>query len=74
MTRSRLENCSDKVLAVAATLLVLGQHDPGQRHGLPRELIQQRPSYAAYAVSFAICMGSCHLDLTSSNEHGLRRH
>ncbi len=53
MSTSRLESFSDGVIAVAATLLVLGLVVPAASpHGLAHALGRQWPSYAAYVVSF----------------------
>lgn len=52
MTKSRVEAFSDGVFAIAATLLVLGLHDPGGHGGLARGLARHWPSFAAYGVSF----------------------
>ncbi len=53
MSTSRLESFSDGVIAVAATLLVLGLVVPAAgAGGLAHALGRQWPSYAAYAVSF----------------------
>ena len=51
--RRRVDALSDSVFAFAATLLVLGLHDPGDRGGLAHSLAQEWPSFAAYVVSFA---------------------
>ncbi len=51
MPTSRLESFSDGVIAVAATLLVLGLVVPDSGD-LAHELGKRWPSYAAYAVSF----------------------
>ncbi len=51
MPTSRLESFSDGVIAVAATLLVLGLVVPGSGD-LAHALGRHWPSYAAYAVSF----------------------
>jgi uncharacterized membrane protein len=58
LSRSRLEAFSDGVFAIAATLLVLEVHVPVVGEGgvktLARALVELWPSYAAYAVSFAV--------------------
>jgi len=52
---SRLEAFSDGVFAIAITLLVIEIAVPhGENGGLARALAAQWPSYAAYAVSFAV--------------------
>jgi uncharacterized membrane protein len=52
---SRLEAFSDGVFAIAITLLVIEIEVPhGENGGLARALASQWPSYAAYAVSFAV--------------------
>jgi uncharacterized membrane protein len=52
---SRLEAFSDGVFAIAITLLVIEIEVPhGENGGLARALAAQWPSYAAYAVSFAV--------------------
>jgi uncharacterized membrane protein len=53
---SRAEAFSDGVLAIAITLLILEVHVPGEvaTGELPGALAHQWPSYASYAVSFAI--------------------
>jgi uncharacterized membrane protein len=53
MSKSRMEAFSDGVIAVAITLLVLNivVPRPGEGH-LAHELVEQWPSYAAYATSF----------------------
>jgi uncharacterized membrane protein len=51
----RVEAFSDGVIAIAITLLVLEIHVPeAPPGGLGRALLDQWPSYAAYAVSFAV--------------------
>jgi uncharacterized membrane protein len=52
LNTGRVEAFSDGVFAIAVTLLVLDLHDPGGPH-LWRGLVDQWPSFAAYAVSFA---------------------
>ncbi|MGH2444321.1 MAG: TMEM175 family protein [Chloroflexota bacterium] len=52
MSTRRIEAFSDGIFAFAATLLVLGLHDPGSAGGLGHGLIHQWPFFAAYAVSF----------------------
>jgi uncharacterized membrane protein len=51
---SRVESFSDGVIAVAITLLVLNIEvpQPAPGHSLGHELLQQWPTYAAYATSF----------------------
>jgi uncharacterized membrane protein len=52
---SRLEAFSDGVFAIAITLLVIEIEVPhGENGGLTHALAAQWPSYAAYAVSFAV--------------------
>jgi uncharacterized membrane protein len=53
---SRAEAFSDGVLAIAITLLILEVRVPAEvaEGALPRVLAHQWPSYASYAVSFAI--------------------
>lgn len=52
MKTSRLEAFSDGVFAIAITLLVLEIKRPEGSHSLGRALLDQWPSYLAYAVSF----------------------
>lgn len=55
MTAERLHAFSDGVFAIAITLLVIEIHVPEAEEGdLWRALLEQWPSYAAYAVTFAI--------------------
>lgn len=55
MGKARLEAFSDGVLAVVITLLVLDLHVYPEGHGsLGQQLVQEWPSFAAYAVSFFI--------------------
>jgi uncharacterized membrane protein len=59
MPRSRTEAFSDGVFAIAATLLVVevhvpDVHQPGLAGTLAHALREEWPSYAAYAVSFAV--------------------
>jgi uncharacterized membrane protein len=55
MTKSRLEAFSDGVFAVAITLLVLEIKVPsGASHELSRQLRDEWPSFASYAVSFFV--------------------
>jgi uncharacterized membrane protein len=55
MRTSRLEAFSDGVFAIAITLLVIEIEVPHtEEGGLARALAAQWPSYAAYAVSFAV--------------------
>jgi uncharacterized membrane protein len=51
VSKSRTEAFSDGVFAVAATLLVFSLAPPVSSH-LSRELLNEWPSYAAYAISF----------------------
>ena len=50
MTTGRMEAFSDGVFAIAATLLILGVHEPAGPLG--RSLLHIWPSYVAYAVTF----------------------
>jgi TMEM175 potassium channel family protein len=55
VSKARLEAFSDGVIAVAITLLALNLRVPAPAtltHGLGRALLEQWPSYAAYATSF----------------------
>jgi uncharacterized membrane protein len=55
MTKSRLEAFSDGVMAVAITLLALDLHaDAEAGESLARQLQQEWPSFAAFAVSFFV--------------------
>ena len=55
MTTDRLETFSDGVIAIAITLLILEIRVPhAEEGGLGVALADQWPSYAAYAVSFAV--------------------
>ncbi len=49
---SRLETFSDGVMAIAITLLILDVKVPHLQHGLWHALVEQWPSYAAFATSF----------------------
>jgi uncharacterized membrane protein len=52
VSKSRTEAFSDGVFAVAATLLVFSLGTPMVKSGLSGELLNEWPSYAAYAISF----------------------
>jgi uncharacterized membrane protein len=52
VSKSRTEAFSDGVFAVAATLLVFSLGTPAVKSGLSGELLNEWPSYAAYAISF----------------------
>jgi uncharacterized membrane protein len=52
VNKSRTEAFSDGVFAVAATLLVFTLQVPDVKSGLAKALVDEWPSYAAYAVSF----------------------
>ena len=52
MTKSRAEAFSDGVFAVAATLLVFSLQVPNVNSNLGAALVNEWPSYAAYAISF----------------------
>jgi uncharacterized membrane protein len=66
MTTGRLEAFSDGVFAIAITLLVIEIHVPeATEGGLWRALLEQWPSYVAYAVSFAV------IGIMWVNHHGL---
>jgi uncharacterized membrane protein len=52
VSKSRTEAFSDGVFAVAATLLVFSLGTPIVKSDLSRSLINEWPSYAAYAISF----------------------
>ena len=55
MTTERLETFSDGIIAIAITLLILEIRVPEAAPGhLGEALLDQWPSYAAYAVSFAV--------------------
>ena len=55
METNRVEAFSDGVLAIAITLLILEIRVPhAEEGGLASALAEQWPSYAAYAVSFAV--------------------
>ncbi|HEX6492638.1 MAG TPA: TMEM175 family protein [Candidatus Dormibacteraeota bacterium] len=54
MGKGRVEAFSDGVFAIAITLLVLTIVQPQRFDDLGRELLRGWPSYAAYAVSFAV--------------------
>jgi uncharacterized membrane protein len=53
MSKARTEAFSDGVFAVAATLLVFSLHAPDVKSGLAQALLNEWPSYATYAISFA---------------------
>jgi uncharacterized membrane protein len=53
MSKARTEAFSDGVFAVAATLLVFSLHTPDVKSGLAQALLNEWPSYATYAISFA---------------------
>lgn len=66
MDKNRLEAFSDGVFAIAITLLVIEIHVPEAPQGeLWRALLEQWPSYAAYAVTFAV------IGIMWVNHHGL---
>jgi len=52
VNKNRAEAFSDGVFAVAATLLVFSLVAPKVSRGLDQALLQEWPSYAAYAISF----------------------
>jgi uncharacterized membrane protein len=52
VSKTRTEAFSDGVFAVAATLLVFSLATPIVSSGLSRALLDEWPSYAAYAISF----------------------
>jgi uncharacterized membrane protein len=52
VSKGRTEAFSDGVFAVAATLLVFSLRAPDVRSGLGEALLNEWPSYAAYAISF----------------------
>ncbi|HKU67925.1 MAG TPA: TMEM175 family protein [Candidatus Baltobacteraceae bacterium] len=58
MNRSRFENGSDGVFAIAITLLVLGLAVPAlsrpSEHALTSRLLALWPNFVAYALSFAV--------------------
>jgi uncharacterized membrane protein len=54
VSRSRLESFSDGIFAIAITLLVLTIAQPTNYADLGQQLAQRWPSFAAYAVSFAV--------------------
>jgi uncharacterized membrane protein len=54
MNKGRLETFSDGVFAIAITLLVLTIAQPTNYRHLGSELADRWPSFAAYAVSFAV--------------------
>jgi uncharacterized membrane protein len=63
---NRLEAFSDGVFAIAITLLIIEIAVPHvEEGGLARALAEQWPSYAAYAVSFAV------IGIMWVNHHGL---
>src|SRR5580693_5887341 len=68
----RLEAFSDGVFSIAITLLVLEIHvppmDAAGSGGLWRALAEQWPSYAAYALSFAI------IGIMWANHHNIFRY
>jgi uncharacterized membrane protein len=66
LTTNRLEAFSDGVFAIAITLLVIEVRPPhAPEGGLARALAEQWPSYAAYAISFAV------IGIMWVNHHGL---
>jgi uncharacterized membrane protein len=68
VAKTRLENFSDAVFAVAITLLALDLAVAGPGHGsLAHQLGDKWPSYAAYIVSFLI------IGITWVNHHALCR-
>lgn len=54
MNKARVEAFSDGVLAVAITLLVLDLHIDTGHGSVPHQLRERWPSFAAYAISFAV--------------------
>lgn len=54
MSKARLEAFSDGIFAIAITLLVLTVSQPSNYHDLGHQLASRWPSFAAYAVSFAV--------------------
>jgi uncharacterized membrane protein len=54
MDKSRVETFSDGIFAIAITLLVLTIAQPRSYHRLGHSLVHNWPSFAAYAVSFAV--------------------
>jgi len=54
MSKARVEAFSDGIFAIAITLLVLTIAQPANYNDLARELADRWPSFAAYAVSFAV--------------------
>jgi uncharacterized membrane protein len=52
MDTRRVEAFSDGVFAIAITLLVLTFRDPSAGESVQHAQLHQRPSYAAYAISF----------------------
>jgi uncharacterized membrane protein len=52
VSKARTEAFSDGVFAVASTLLVFSLATPIVSSGLSRVLLEEWPSYAAYAISF----------------------
>ncbi|MEA2410273.1 MAG: potassium channel family protein [Thermoleophilaceae bacterium] len=55
MSKARVEAFSDGVMAIAITLLILEIKVPtGAGQDLPRQLLDQWPSYVSYVVSFVV--------------------
>jgi uncharacterized membrane protein len=54
VNKARVETFTDGVFAIAITLLVLTIAQPTGPQSLAHRLVRQWPSFAAYAVSFAI--------------------